>query len=151
MMLKKITLILLLCFLSNCGYEPLYLKKNELKQKINVATLDGDQKINKMIMSSLGLKEDKNLTSGYTLILKSSKKIDVISKDKNGNPSVYRSSIIVNLSLTGEEIIVKQKEFYSSFTYNNSQNKFDLSQYQKNIELNLIDEISEKIFIYLRT
>ena len=150
-MLKKITLILLLCFLSSCGYEPLYLKKNDLKQKINVATLDGDQKINKMIMSSLGLKEDKNLTSGYTLILKSSKKIDVISKDKNGNPSVYRSSIIVNLSLTGEEIVVKQREFYSSFTYNNSQNKFSLSQYQKNIELNLINEISEKIFIYLRT
>ena len=33
----------------------------------------------------------------------------------------------------------------------NTQNKFDLSQYQKNIELNLINEISEKIFIYLRT
>ena len=149
-MLKKITLLLLLCFFWSCGYEPLYLKKNDLKQQINIISLNGDQKINKIIMSSLGIKEDKNSTSGYTLILKSSKKIDVISKDKNGNPSVYRSSIIVNLSLTGEEIIVKQKEFYSSFTYNNSQNKFSLSQYQKNIELNLINEISEEIFIYLR-
>tara|TARA_B100000780_G_scaffold207190_1_gene147567 strand:+ start:239 stop:691 length:453 start_codon:yes stop_codon:yes gene_type:complete len=150
-MLKKITLILLLCFLWSCGYEPVYLKKNNLKQIINVATLDGDQKINKMIMSSLGINEDKNSTSGYTLSLKSSKKIEVISKDKSGNPSVYRSSIIVNFSLADKKKIVKQKEFYSSFTYNNSQNKFDLSQYQKNIELNLINEISEKIFIYLRT
>ena len=96
-MLKKITLLLLLCFLWSCGYEPVYLKKNDLKQQINVITLNGDQKINKMIMSSLGIKEDKNSTSGYTLILKSSKKIDVISKDKTGNPSVYRSSIKVNL------------------------------------------------------
>ena len=150
-MLKKITLLLLLCFFWSCGYEPLYLKKNDLKQTIKVVNIDGNQKINKFILSSLGIKEDKDLLTGYNLTLKSSKKIDIISKDKTGNPSTYRTSIIVNFSLTNEETIIKQKEFNSSFTYNNSQNKFDLSQYQKNIESNLIDEISEKIFIYLRT
>jgi hypothetical protein len=150
-MLKKITLLLLLCFFWNCGYEALYLKKNDLEQQINIITLDGDQKINKIIMSSLGIKEDKNSTSGYALILKSSKRIDVISKDNNGNPSIYRSSIIVNFSLTDDDTIIKQKEFNSSFTYNNTQSKFDLSQYQKNIELNLINEISEKISVYLKT
>ena len=150
-MLKKITLLLSLCFFWSCGYEPLYLKKNDLKQKINVITFSGDQKINKIIISSLGIKENRNLTSGYILTLKSSKKIDVVSKDKTGNPSAYKSSIIVNFSLTNEETIIKQKEFNSSFTYNNSQNKFSLSQYQRNVELNLINEISEKIFIYLRT
>ena len=150
-MLKKITLLLLLCFVWSCGYEPLYLKKNDLKQQINIVTLSGDKKINKIILSSLGIKENKNSTSGYTLILKSSKKIVVISKDKTGNPTVYRSSIIVNCSLTDDGTIIKQKEFNSSFTYNNIQSKFDLSQYQKNIELNLINEVSEKIFIYLRT
>jgi len=153
-MLKKTALLLLLCFFWSCGYEPLYLKKNDLDQKIQrlkVITFYGDQKINKIIMSSLGVKEDRNSTSGYILTLKSSKKIDVVSKDKTGNPSIYRSSIIVNFSLTNEETIIKQKEFNSSFTYNNSQNKFSLSQYQRNVELNLINEISEKIFIYLRT
>ena len=150
-MLKKITLLLLLCFFWSCGYEPLYLKKNGLEQQINVITLNGDQKINKMIISSLGVKEDKNSTSGHTLILKSSKKIDVISKNKIGNPSAYRSSIVVNFSLTDDDTIIKQKEFNSSFTYNNTQSKFELSQYQRNIELNLVNEMSEKIFIYLRT
>ena len=150
-MLKKTTLLLLLCFFWSCGYEPLYLKKIDLDQKIKVITFSGDRKINKIIRSSLGIKEDRNLTSGYILTLKSSKKIDVVSKDKTGNPSTYKSSIIVNLSLTNEETIIKQKEFNSSFTYNNSQNRFGLSQYQKNIESNLINEISEKIFIYLRT
>jgi hypothetical protein len=150
-MLKKTTLLLLLCFFWSCGYEPLYLKKIDLDQKIKVITFYGDQKINKIIMSSLGIKESRNLTSGYILTLKSSKKIDVVSKDKTGNPSAYKSSIIVNFTLTNEETIIKQKEFNSSFTYNNSQNKFSLSQYQRNVELNLINEISEKIFIYLRT
>ena len=150
-MLKKITLLLLLCFFWSCGYEPLYLKKNDYKQQINVITFSGDQKINKLIISFLGIKENRNLISGYILTLKSSKKIDVVSKDKTGNPSAYKSSIIVNFTLTNEETIIKQKEFNSSFTYNNSQNKFGLSQYQRNVELNLINEISEKIFIYLRT
>ena len=150
-MLKKTTLLLLLCFLWSCGYEPLYLERNNLKQTIKLININGDQKINKFILSSLGIKEDRSSTTGYILTLKSSKKIDVISKDKTGNPSIYKTSIMVNFSLNNENTIVKQKEFSSSFTYNNSQNKFDLFQYQKNIELNLINEISEKIFIYLRT
>ena len=150
-MLKKITLLLSLCFFWGCGYEPLYLKKNDYKQQINVITFSGDQKINKIIISSLGIKENRNLTSGYILTLKSSKKIDVVSKDKTGNPSAYKSSIIVNFTLTNKETIIKQKEFNSSFSYNNSKDKFGLSKYQKEVELNLINEISEKIFIYLRT
>ena len=52
-MLKKITLLLLLCFFWSCGYEPIYLKKNDLKQQINIITLNGDQKINKIIIKSI--------------------------------------------------------------------------------------------------
>ena len=149
-MAKKITLLLVIFLIWGCGYQPIYLKKNNSEQKIKTITLNGEQKVNKIIVNSLGLKEDKNLLTGYNLILKSLKRIDIISKDKNGNPTVYKISIIVNFSLTEKERIVKQKEFVSSFTYNASENKFDLSQYKKNIELNLINEISEKIFIYLR-
>ena len=149
-MLKKITLLLLFCFFWSCGYSPLYLKKSDLDQKIKIVKLIGDPKVNKIIMSSLGLKEDKNIKSGYTLILNSAKKTDIISKDKSGNPSIYRTSIIVNFSFYNEKTVIKQKKFDSSFTYNNSRNKFDFSQYQKNIEINLINEISEKIFIYLK-
>ena len=150
-MTKKITLLLVIFLIWGCGYQPVYLKKNNSEQKIKTITLNGEQKINKIIVTSLGLKEDRNLLTGYSLILKSLKRIDIISKDKSGNPSVYKTSIIVDVSLTEKERIIKQKEFVSFFTYNASDNKFNLSQYQKNIELNLINEISEEIFIYLRT
>jgi hypothetical protein len=150
-MLKKITLLFLFCSLWSCGYTPLYLKKNDLDHPIKIVTLKGDQKLNKIIVSSLGLKEDKNIQSGYTLVLTSGKKIDVVSKGKTGNPSVYKTSVIVKFSLNKEESVIKQKEFNSSFIYNTIQNKFDLSQYQKSIELDLINEISEKIFIYIRS
>ena len=150
-MTKKITLLLVIFLIWGCGYQPIYLKKNNSEQGIKTIILNGEQKINKTIVSSLGVKEDKNLLNGYSLILKSLKRLDIISKDKNGNPTVYKISIIVNFSLTEKERIIKQKEFVSIFTYNADDNKFNLSQYQKNIELNLINEISEKIFIYLRS
>lgn len=150
-MTKKITLLLVIFLIWGCGYQPVYLKKNNSEQKIKTITLNGEQKINKIIVTSLGLKEDRNLLTGYSLILKSLKRIDIISKDKSGNPLAYKTSIIVDISLTEKERIIKQKEFVSTFTYNASDNKFNLSQYQKNIELNLINEISEKIFIYIRS
>ena len=150
-MTKKITLLLVIFLIWNCAYQPIYLKKNNLEQKIKTITLNGEQKIDKIIVTSLGVKADKNLLTGYSLVLKSLKRIDIISKNKDGNPSAYKTSIIVDVSLTEKERIIKQKEFVSTFTYNASDNKFNLSQYQKNIELNLINEISEKIFIYLRT
>jgi len=45
--------------------------------------------------------------------------------------------------------IFKTKNFTSDFTYNNTENKYDLSQYQNDIELNLINHIIEEIFIFL--
>ena len=150
-MTKKITLLLVIFLIWGCGYQPIYLKKNNSEQKIKTITLNGEQKINKIIVTSLGLKEDRNLLTGYSLILKRSTRLDILSNDQSGHPSAYKTSIIVDVSLTEKERIIKQKEFVSTFTYNASDNKFNLSQYQKNIELNLINEISEKIFIYLRS
>ena len=118
-MTKKITLLLVIFLIWGCGYQPIYLKKNNSVQKIKTITLSGDQKINKIIINSLGLKEDRNLLTGYSLILKSLKRIDIISKDKNGNPSAYKTFITVDISLAEKETIIKQKEFVSSFKKDN--------------------------------
>ena len=58
----------------------------------------------------------------------------------------------MNLSLkdpNDKNIIVKSKNFTSSFSYSNTKNKFDLQQYQKNIEENLIIKIADEIIIFL--
>ena len=57
--------------------------------------------------------------------------------------------IKINVSLNEGEEIVKSKIFNASFNYNNMDNKFDLSQYQKSIELNLVNKISEEILVFL--
>jgi len=151
-MLKKTTILLILCFLFSCGYQPLYLKNNDLRDRISSVKLEGDKKINRTIISFLNLKENKDIKIGNELTLSSKKKIEVVSKDKAGDPSTFRSTLMVNVSLNdNKDKTIKQKKFSASFSYNTVQNKFELSQYQKNVELNLIDEISEKIFIYLKS
>ena len=68
-----------------------------------------------------------------------------------GNPTVYKTTIIVELLMTEGANVIKKRTFASNFIYNNIPNKFDLFQYQKNIDKNLINSLSEKIFIFLTT
>jgi hypothetical protein len=150
-MLKKCLLIFLVFTLFSCGYEPLYIKKGAPNLKIKSLVMEGDKKINRKISPIFNLKENENKETGYQLKLNSEKKIEVVSKDKIGNPSVYRTTITVNFDIFDDNKIIKSKIFLTSFTYNSNKNKFDLSQYQKGIEENLINEIIEKIFIFLRS
>ena len=75
--------------------------------------------------------------------------MEVVSKDSSGNPSIYRLSVMVNLKLLDNQSIIKQRDFDKSFTFNDNENKFELAQYKKNIEINLVNEIAEKIFIFV--
>ena len=153
-MLKKILIILLVGSLFGCGYQPLYLKKDNKDYKdypIEIWELKGNKKINKSIISFLDLERKKKTGNGYKLILDSKRKLEIISKDKKGNPSSLRLTLVVNLLLNSDEKLIKEKQFSKSFSYNNSQNKFELSQYEKNIEKNLINEIAQKVYVFLRS
>ena len=114
--------------------------------------MEGNKNISRKIVSIAKLGKNDNQNYSYDLTLISNKKIESVAKDKSGNISVYKTTIDVKLYLkdpNDQGEIIKQKIFSSSFVYNNRQNKFDLSQYQKNIEKNLIDKIAEEITIYL--
>jgi hypothetical protein len=147
-MIKKIFLCIVILTLSNCGYEAIYSKKNVFNDEIQSFETEGDKKINRKIISSLKLKNQAE-NSGYKLIINSSKSLETILKDSSGRASTYNLKINVVVSLIKEEKIFKTKNFNSNFTFNNNENKFDLAQYQKDIEANLIDRIIQEIIIFL--
>jgi hypothetical protein len=113
--------------------------------------MSGDKNINRKIISLNNLKENKGQVLGYTLLLDSKKIIEVTAKDKTGNASIYKSTIITKLVLSDGDKIIKEKLFDVNFSYNNMTNKFDLSQYKKNIEMNMTDKIAQEILIYLNS
>ena len=149
-MIKKIFVLFVITTLIGCGYNPIFSNKKNSNLVVKNFQVIGDKELNRKIISTLNLKKNDADESKFSLMINSEKKLDIVSKDKTGNASVYRTTILVKLSLNEENKIIKSKDFSSSFTYNNIENKFDLTQYQKSIELNLINKISEEIFIFLK-
>lgn len=148
-MKKNIIILLLITTLTSCGYEPIYLKKNNLDLSIKDYELLGDKAINRKIVSLLNLKKSNKEKSWYTLKLDSKKLIESVAKNKAGDTTIFKLTLNIELILSQNDKLVKEKNFITSFTYNNIKNKFDLLQYQKNIEKNLIDKLAEEITIYL--
>jgi hypothetical protein len=114
----------------------------------------GEKNINRKIISRLNLKKENDNIVKYNLIIDSKKNKEIISKDINGNALTYRISIQISFVLTDVQdstLIFKEKVFLENFTYNNSDNKFNLSQYTKIIEENLIEKISKDMVIFLNS
>ena len=68
-MIKKLFLIWAFLFLANCGYQSVYLKNDNTLIKINKIKFEGDEKINRKILSLTGIKESNDLSNRYLLIL----------------------------------------------------------------------------------
>ena len=151
-MIKKLFLIWAFLFLANCGYQSVYFQNDETLIKISKIKFEGDEKINRKILSLTGLKESSDFSDGFLLILNSKRNKDISAKNSAGDATSYKISIDINISIIDQinnEKIIKSKVFSSSFTYNNNQNKFELSQDEKNILNNLIESASKKIVMYL--
>ena len=71
-----------------------------------------------------------------------------------GNASIYKTNISVNFilkDLANNGKIIKSKTFSRSFSFSNMTNKFDLSQYQENVETNLVESLAEEIIIFINS
>ena len=149
-MKKKIfTNFLLFILITACGYKPIY-KKNEIAT-IEVGKIEflGERKINNKIVDLIKIEKNSSDNISQTLILNSTKENIITSKDKTGNPSTYQMTIETNIILKNNETESINKSFIANFSYSNKENKFELSEYKKTIEENLIKSISEKIVIFL--
>tara|TARA_B100001093_G_scaffold497668_1_gene544853 strand:- start:79 stop:525 length:447 start_codon:yes stop_codon:yes gene_type:complete len=142
-------LIIIFVFIMGCGYQPIYVNKQQDNYVFKSIKLIGDRKINKKIVTALNLKEDNNLVEENKIILTSDKKIEETSKDSKGKVQSFRTLINVKLIIQKNKKIVDTKKFSVNFSYNNKENNFDLANYQKEIENNLTTQIIQKILMHL--
>ena len=137
-------LILSLFLLTSCGYEAV-LNNQNYQFSINVNKINGDQKINSLIINSF--KQLKENEKKYNLILTSNKEKLIISKDSKGDPSIFEIKINVNYVVKKDEEILISNKINKKTTYNNITDKFELENYEKTIINNLTSEISENIML----
>ena len=145
--MKKIFFILL--FLSSCGYQPLYTNQNQKNFAYEKVTLIGDKVLNRKIISALSIEEKKDNNLIDEIILDTNKITSETSKDEKGQVASYRTLISLNLTIKDQNDILKSKIFTEDFSYNTLSNKFDLTEYQREIESNLINKIIDNLIIYL--
>ena len=135
-------LILSLLLLTNCGYQAV-LNNQNYQFSINVNKINGDQKINSLIINRLKqLEENERI---YNLSLTSNKEKLIISKDSKGDPSIFEIKINVNYIVKKDGEILISNKINKKTTYNNITDKFELENYEKNIINNLVSEISDNI------
>ena len=141
-------LFLLLFLLSNCGYQPLYTKKEDFKFVVKELELIGDENINRKIISALSIKIDKENYQKNKIKLENKKSIIETSKDKQGKPESYKMVIDFKLSIIDKENNLTEKIISEEFSYKNKDNKFNLSEYEINLEENLVNNIIDQISIF---
>jgi len=147
--MKKISLFLSFLLLISCGYQPIFLSKSS-DFLIEEIIYDNNDKISLKIKKNLNyLSKVENYVKVIKLKLESEKKINISSKDSKGNPLLYKMSINTNITIYSNDQITRQKEISKDFSYKNTENKFDLKQYEKTIENNLIEAIKEDIILIL--
>tara|TARA_B100000963_G_scaffold354356_1_gene370706 strand:+ start:5817 stop:6269 length:453 start_codon:yes stop_codon:yes gene_type:complete len=131
---------------SNCGYEPIYSTKN-LNFTIGSVEKRNTSLNNKFSKSINALKNEK-INKKIDIKIESNKNIRTKSKDSKGNALVFELEI--NLKFSSLNTKNKLEKLLSQkITYNNSDDKFKLKQYENELEEILINKIVEDLINYL--
>ena len=144
-MKKKFVLLaglLIITLLYGCGYKPIYSSKNFLF-KINEIKHTNNKIDNQIARSLKSISNDKT-TNALNLELSSKKEKNTVSKNKNGDPEIFELKILINININN-----KQKTFLGKQVYNNIENKFELNEYEIQIERQIIPKIIDEIIIFI--
>jgi len=143
--MKKITLTLILfLMLTSCGYKALYSNKNLNLNIIKIEKIKKN-KLNLTIEKRLNNFSNKQALNKISLKIDAEKKIKVVSKNMQGNPSRYQMIIKLNINVIDNQNKKINKNITQDFSYNTNSNRFTLSQYEIEIEEVLINKIIDEL------
>ena len=150
-MQKKIFKLLLLLFLTSCGYEAMHSKKNTINYNFSISEINfnGDREINQKIKAKLNNytldKKDKN----FILKISSNSKKITLSKDIQGNATNFQKIIVMSVEVLMNDKFKNRFIIMENFDYNNNSNKFDLRKYEKEIKNNLTETAVDRLIFKL--
>ena len=146
-MIKFAKHFIICLFLVSCGFQSIYVS-DKSDFSFNKSNALGDIKISKDIIRNLDdLKKDDG---EYELIIETTFKKDISSKNKKGDPEVFDMSLDIDLTLKKDNNILKNR-FREKLSYNNLKSKFELKQYEDDLKSNLVEVVTQDILIYLNS
>ena len=143
---KPFIFIIFFLILSNCGYQPIYSTKNF---NFTIGNVEKENtSLNNKFARSIDALTNRESEKKINIKIDSDKKIRTKSKDSKGNTLVLELEInlrFVNLDSDNQT----QKVLSRKITYNNSDDKFKLKEYENELEDILITKIIEDLINYL--
>lgn len=151
-MIKKFSFIcFILIFLNNCGYTPIYSKKNQ-NFNINKINTFGKKNANRILSNKLKIyKNNPDANKSFNILINSKSSKTTISKDKKGNPTQFSMTLNIDIEITDNFNNKIKKSFSENSTYDNSENKFDLRKYEDSLIKNMSEKIFSEIILLLQT
>ena len=133
-------------FLYGCGFEAIYSVKNTNFRFSEIET--NDETVSAILKNNLSNYYSSDLEKkDYKIKINLEQNRNIKSRDKKGEALVY------SIAINGEILIYRNEKLESTFNvneffdYQNTSNKFDLSEYEENIERNLTTKISNELII----
>lgn len=148
--MKKILIFFILIIISNCsGYSPIFSSKltNFYIEEIIVSE---DNKLIRKIIKNLKPYTVNNNTRKMKLELDLELNESVILRDEKGDVASQEIKLTLNVKSIFSNKETKSFKFVEKFTVNNQSNKFELNQYKKSIQSNMVDKIYEDLILKLR-
>ena len=148
-MQKKIFTLLLFLFLSSCGYEAIYSKKNSKNYYFFIS------KLNTFLQIILRMKERLNnftfneKNKNFALKISNSSTKEIAAKNTLGDAVTFKNTIATNIEVSMNGEFKNSFVIVESFTYNNNSNRFNLKRYEKEIKNNLAETITDKLILKL--
>ena len=146
-MKKKIFLLLFFLFLSSCGYEAIYSKKNSINYNFSISELNliGDRDVNLKIKQSLNSYTVSKKNKNFKIKISSMSTKAVTANDTTGDAISFKNTVAINVEISTNGKLKDNFTISESFNYNNNANKFSLKKYEREIKSNLAETISEKL------
>lgn len=141
-MIKFFFVIVVLSFLSNCSYEPVLTKKNYnfSFEKINSI---GETSINKLIKQKFSV--NHQYENKYDLFFETKRIREIIAVDKKGDPTIFSLKIDLKYKILKNGTEVLNNKLQKKVTYDNIDDKFELSKKEEDIIAYLSESLSDEI------
>ena len=145
--MKKILLLLIFTTLISCGFKPIYSSKEFDFKIIKIETDQNllNRKFAKKLESSSN--EESNNRISVKFNIKKEKLIKV--KNKKNIPTIFELKINLILTITDQENNERTEELTIRTKYNNKDDKFELSRYEKKLEDTAMNQLFLDVIDFL--
>ena len=149
-MIRKFIIIFFILTLYGCGFNPIYNVSNQIKYKILVNEMTGDQFINSIIKDEIFKSSNKNSKEILKINFNTSYEKIILSNDTKGSPSEFQVIAKTTFEIIYDDKIVKN-DFNEKQILKNTSDFFGQKNYEENIKQNFANSIARKFNLRLLT